>query len=265
MRRDIDEVVDFVPIDFILNVVLDEHKNVIKAVAGHYLEAHRSGCEFLDKLYKVKIKERADIVVVSAGGYPKDINLYQVQKALDNAKHAVRDGGIIILVASCKEGFGERVFEQWIEKSDNPDYLIQEIKRNFELGGHKAAAIAMVLKKCDIYLISELEDSLVKKAFMKPYYEVQTAYDDAIKKLGDNHKVIIMPFGGSTLPTGEIQKVETMSKSVSDIANQSSSLSNEVAAAVEEQTANLEEISSSASVLYDMSEELNKIVKQFKY
>lgn len=200
VRKDIDEVVDFISIDFILNVVLDEHKRVIKAVAGHYIAAHRAGCQFLDRLYKINIKERADIVVVSPGGYPKDINLYQAQKALDNSKHAVRDGGIIILVASCKEGFGEHVFEQWIRDSNAPDELTGKIQVNFELGGHKAAAIAMVLNKCSIYLVSDLDEDLVKKIYMKPYTNVQKALDDAMEILGGNSKVIVMPYGGSTLP-----------------------------------------------------------------
>lgn len=203
VRKDIEEVISFVPIDFILNVVLDEHKNIIKAVAGHHVEAHREGCKFLDKLYKVKIKDLADIVIVSAGGYPKDINLYQAQKALDNSKHAVKNGGIIILVANCKEGYGEGVFEKWIKKANTPNDLISEIQRNFELGGHKAAAIAMVLNKCDVYLVSALTDEVVSKTFMKPFSNLQAAYDSAIKKLGINSNVIIMPFGGSTLPVLE--------------------------------------------------------------
>ena len=102
VREDIDQVGEYIPIDFILNVVLDSEKNIIKAVAGHYIQAHREGCKFLDTINKSKIKERADIVITTPGGFPKDINLYQAQKALDNAKHAVKDGGIIILVASCK-------------------------------------------------------------------------------------------------------------------------------------------------------------------
>jgi len=200
VRQDIEEVASFVPIDFILNVVLDEHKNIIKAVAGHYIEAHREGCEFLDKLYKVKIDRPADIVIVSAGGYPKDINLYQAQKALDNAKHAVRKGGIIILLASCKEGFGEGVFEKWIMRSNTPEEMIQEIQRNFELGGHKAAAIAMVLKNSEVYLVSDLKEEIARKAFMKPYPDMQSAFNDALNKLGADSKVIVMPYGGSTLP-----------------------------------------------------------------
>jgi nickel-dependent lactate racemase len=200
VRKDIDEVAKTIPIDFILNVVLDEKKNVIKAVAGHYFEAHREGCKFLDRFYKVAIKERADIVIVSAGGYPKDINVYQAQKALDNAKHAVRESGILILVASCKEGYGERVFEKWINRAETHRELIENIQRNFELGGHKAAAIAMILEKNEIYLVSELEDSVVRNLFMKPFQSVQAALNEAMEKLGADSRVIIMPFGGSTLP-----------------------------------------------------------------
>lgn len=200
VRLDIEEAISFVPIDFILNVVLDENKNIIKAVAGHYIKAHREGCKFLDELYKVKISRKADIVIVSAGGYPKDINLYQAQKALDNAKHAVRKGGIIILLASCKEGFGEKVFEKWIMRANSPDDLINEIQRNFELGGHKAAAIAMILKNNDIYLVSNLEEKAVRSIFMEPYSDLQTAFNDALNKLGHDSKVIVMPYGGSTLP-----------------------------------------------------------------
>ena len=75
IREDIDEVCErFVPVDFIVNVVLDEKKRIRRCVSGHFIEAHREGCRFLDRLYKVRIPKKADIVVVSAGGYPKDIN-----------------------------------------------------------------------------------------------------------------------------------------------------------------------------------------------
>lgn len=200
VREDIDEVVKFMPIDFIVNVVLNERKEIMRAVAGHYLEAHREGCSFLDQLYKIDIPKQADIVIVSAGGYPKDINLYQAQKALDNAKHAVRDGGVIILVASCKEGYGEEVFHRWIQRAKEPGEMVTEIQHNFELGGHKAAAIAMVLAKCDVYLVSDLSDDVARKTFLTPYKQLQAAYDAALQKLGSDSKVIVMPFGGATLP-----------------------------------------------------------------
>lgn len=202
VRQDIDETEDYVHVDFILNVVLDSEKNIIKAVAGHHIKAHRQGCAFLDSMYKIKIKEKADIVVVTPGGFPKDINLYQAQKALDNAKHAVKDGGIIVLAASCKEGFGEKVFERWMKEFKKPEDMIAQIKNKFELGGHKAAAIGMVLQNASIFLVSDLEPELVRDIFMEPFDSVQNAVDGAIKVLGPDSKIILMPVGGSILPSG---------------------------------------------------------------
>lgn len=203
VRWDIEEAISLMPIDFILNVVLDENKRIIKAVAGHFIEAHREGCRFLDGIYKKPIKELADIVIVSPGGYPKDINMYQAQKALDNAKHAVKDGGVIIWVASCTEGFGEGVFEEWINEAESPHSLVERIQRQFQLGGHKAAAIAMVLERCDVFLVSDLDERIVRKAFLTPYRDIDKALQDAYAKLGEQAKVLIMPYGGSTLPVLE--------------------------------------------------------------
>jgi len=200
IREDIEEACAKVGVDFILNVVLTPQKEIIKAVAGDIKQAHRAGCAFLDTLYRKHIPERADIVLVSQGGSPKDLNLYQTQKALDNSKHAVKNGGVIILIGSCKEGLGEKTFEEWLINAKTSHSLIERIHKEFKLGGHKAAAIAMVLENAEIYLVSDMEDEFVKSLFMTPFKSVQDAYDAAVKKLGGKAKVIAMPYGGSTLP-----------------------------------------------------------------
>ena len=200
VREDIEEAARMVGVDFIVNVVLNEHKEIVHAVAGDVVQAHREGCRYLDRLYGKPIAERADIVVVSQGGAPKDLNLYQTQKALDNAKHAVNKGGVIILVGSCKEGLGEEVFEEWMTKSPDAHSMIDRIQVDFQLGGHKAAAIAMVLEEAQIYLVSELDADFVKQIFLTPFSDVQTAFDAAMQKLGSGASVIVMPYGGSTLP-----------------------------------------------------------------
>ena len=200
VREDIEEAINFCPLHFIVNVVLDESKEIIHAVAGHFIKAHREGCQFLDKLYRKEIKSRADIVIASQGGAPKDLNLYQTQKALDNAKHGVKKGGIIILAGSCKEGLGEEVFEEWMTTSESARSMIQRIQQDFQLGGHKAAAIAMVLRDSDIYLVSDMEPEFVKSIFLKPFDTVQSALDVAFQKLGKDASVLVMPYGGSTLP-----------------------------------------------------------------
>ncbi len=204
VREDIEEAAGICRGDFLVNVILDEHKRIVKAVAGDMVKAHREGCRFLEKMYRRPIKERADIVVVSQGGAPKDLNLYQTQKALDNAKYAVKDGGIIILVGSCREGMGQPVFERWMNEAETPHDLVERIQKDFRLGGHKAAAIALILERAKIYLVSEMDPELVTDIFMKPYSAVQQALDDALKEQGEDAKVMIMPYGGSTLPVLKI-------------------------------------------------------------
>ena len=200
LREDIEEAGAICGIDYIVNVVLDEHKHVIMAAAGDAVKAHREACRFLDRIYRKEIPHRADIVLVSQGGAPKDLNLYQTQKALDNAKHAVGKGGIVILIGSCKEGLGEGVFERWMTQAPSPKAMVERIRQDFQLGGHKAAAIAMVLENADIYLVSDLSDDFVRGIFLEPKASAQQALEDAFKKLGADATVLAMPYGGSTLP-----------------------------------------------------------------
>ena len=200
VRGDIEEAGRLCGVDYIVNVVLDEHKKIVYAVAGDPVEAHRNGCRYLDRMYRCAIKERADIVIVSQGGAPKDANLYQTQKALDNSKYAVKQGGSIILIGACNEGFGSAKFEEWLTKSNTSHEMVERIGKDFQLGGHKAAAIGMVLDMADIYLVSEMDPDLVRSIFLKPVSSAQEAFDICMAKYGPDAKVIAMPFGGATLP-----------------------------------------------------------------
>lgn len=200
IREDIEEAGSICGIDFIVNVVLDEHKHIVYAVAGDVTKAHRVGCAYLDEMYRKPIPERADIVLVSQGGAPKDANLYQTQKALDNAKHAVKKGGTIILIGACNEGLGSAKFESWLRSAPTAHSMVERIGRDFQLGGHKAAAIGMVLENARIDFVSEMDPEFVKSIFLVPQPDAQTAFDEAMARYGENATVIAMPFGGATLP-----------------------------------------------------------------
>lgn len=203
IREDIEEAGKLCPIHFIVNAVLDEHKHIVYAAAGDVIKAHRNACAYLDKMYRKPIPEKADIVIVSQGGAPKDANLYQTQKALDNSKHAVKDGGTIILIGACNEGLGSKKFEEWLVNANTSHELVERIGRDFQLGGHKAAAVAMILEYANIILISEMDDDFVRSIFMEPMHSAQEAFDEAMEKYGPEAKVLAMPFGGATLPICE--------------------------------------------------------------
>jgi len=199
LRRDIDEIARFLDIRFIVNVVLNDKKQILKAFSGHFIDAHREGCEYLDSVYSKRIPEKADVVVVSCGGYPKDINIYQAQKALDNANLAVKDGGVVVMVASCKEGYGEDTFERWVNDAHSPGEILERINREFELGGHKAAGFAKVLTRAQVILVTDMEKEKVTRMFIDHY--PKEALQEVIDKVTKNaSSVLVIPQGGSILP-----------------------------------------------------------------
>lgn len=195
VRDDIDEAGGLVGVDFIVNVLLDEKKRIVGAVAGHYLEAHAEGVRRYDELFDMRIDEAVDVVVASPGGSPKDINLYQAQKTLDNVSGAVRRGGTIVLVAQCAEGFGEETFAEWMTDMENPRVLIERIRERFVLGGHKAAAIADLLLKADVCLVSDFPEETVRRMGMRPFADAQQALAAALEKHGPAARVLVVPFG----------------------------------------------------------------------
>lgn len=199
VRLDIEEAGAMTNVRFIVNVVLNSKKQIVKAVAGHPIAAHREGVKYIDAMYKVPIAKKYDVVIASCGGFPKDVNLYQAQKGLDNASHAVKDNGTIVLVAECREGFGERTFEEWMRKAKSPDEPLQWIRSNFVLGGHKAVGFCRVLKKADIFLCSSMDENVVREIFMTPFIDPQRAIDAALEKHGKSASVLLMPYANSTL------------------------------------------------------------------
>lgn len=200
VREDIEEILKFIKVDFIINVVLDENKNIVGCFTGDVIEAHRRGCAFLDGLYKVELNQRVDVVFVSCGGYPKDINLYQAQKALDNCKDIVKERGAIVLFAECKEGFGERTFERWINEANSPQHLIEKIKKSFELGGHKAAAIAKVVETKKVFAYSKMSKEDLEKIFIEKVEDLNSLISRLKLLYGDDFKSYVIPYGASILP-----------------------------------------------------------------
>jgi nickel-dependent lactate racemase len=200
MREDIEEIGSKSGMKFIFNVILNEKKEIVYAVSGNPIDAHRNGADFLDKMYKWEIDEQADIVIASVGGYPKDINLYQAQKGLEHASLGVKEGGIIILVAECSEDLGEELFHDWMIRASSPEEPIRWIQEEFILGAHKAAAVSMVLLDKTVFLVSRMEPTLVKDIFLTPFSTIQDALDKAMELKGLEGSIIVMPAAGSTLP-----------------------------------------------------------------
>ncbi len=180
-------------VDFAVNVVLAGKNEIIYAAAGDVYHSWLKAVRVCESLNVVPIKQRADIVIASCGGYPKDINMYQAQKALDSAALAVKEGGTILLTAECREGLGEETFAEWIETASCPQDIIERFYKSFELGGHKAFAICRILQDANIYLYSSLADTLVENLYMQDVSDLQEAIADLLNKYGRDATIWIMP------------------------------------------------------------------------
>lgn len=182
-----------VGVDFIVNVITDDEKQVIAAVSGHVVEAWRAGVTLCERFSICTIPEPAGIVVAGCGGHPKDINLYQAQKALDAVAGAVRPGGVIVLAARCEEGLGEETFARWVSEANSIHDIFDRFGRKFELGGHKAYAIARLRQKARLVLVSDLEPELARRCFMEPFNDMDQAIDYARSLMGKDESILVVP------------------------------------------------------------------------
>jgi nickel-dependent lactate racemase len=202
VRLDMEDAAKVAGLDFILNTVLNSRKEIVLSVAGDFIQAHRSGASVVDQMYKSAV-DPAEIVVTCAGGRPKDLNLFQAQKALDNAKNAALPGGTIILLAECCEGLGHPVFERWACEAASAEDCWERFGREYEFGGHKAAFLARESLQHHLILVSSLPRDKVEMCFMTPAKTLEEALSLARERQGNDARMLVMPHGNLTLAVGK--------------------------------------------------------------
>ena len=179
---------------FSVNAVVDSRGRVVHIHAGHWRAAHRAGCEEYLATHSVGIAERRDLVVVSCGGSPWDINLIQAHKALEMAAQAVNEGGTIVLLAECEEGLGRADFLKWFEEASSRA-LAARLRESYEVNGQTAWSLLSKAERHRIFLISELPDGEVRRMHMIPAHSLDQVVNDI-----DNTKGFILPRGAALLP-----------------------------------------------------------------
>jgi nickel-dependent lactate racemase len=184
---------------FAILVVLDKDHKTLAAYAGNLRDSFRKAVKKADEVFVVKLKGHADIVV-AVTAFPYDIDLYQSQKALDNAKYAVRDGGIIILVSACRDGVGPPNFLNLLASARTPKEALEKIAQGYKLGYHKAAKMAEIGLRCKMFAVTGLDPDVARKAHFTPVRSVQEAIDKAIQELGDKSKVTFIMDAVITVP-----------------------------------------------------------------
>jgi nickel-dependent lactate racemase len=194
VHEECERVASLVAPAFSINTIVDEKKRLVKMFCGDWRLAHRTACEYYLQQHSIAISRRRDIVIVSCGGFPHDINLIQAHKALDMAALACNDGGTIILLAECSDGLGRSDFLKWFEASDSRE-LEARLVKGYEVNGQTAWALLTKAERYRVCLVSELPREQVKRMRMIPVQTISEALDQAGS--GDG---FIMPRGAAVLP-----------------------------------------------------------------
>lgn len=199
LRMDIEEIGDMAKVQFCLNAILNSQKEIVYAIAGSPRAVMKQGIELSRKVCSVPIRHPFDVVLVSPGGAPKDINFYQSQKALTHASMVTRDGGTIILLAACPEGPGSDSYFEFMKSVHSPQDALERFKtQEFQIGPHKAYLTARILSRVKVYLASKMPTEMVETLQIQPIDLQKISAIPELKASGI--RVGLMPYGVMTIP-----------------------------------------------------------------
>lgn len=201
VRDDMEEALSFVPIHFLLNVVANHRRELLAAAAGDVLQAHHAGMLAAKRHFFIAPPQDAyDLVIASAGGWPKDSQLYQAVKTLQNAADFTRPGGSILLAARCQEGFGNGIFQYWAETLQDRKTITNLLKQKFVLGAHKLAHIDEILQKHEVYMVTDMPAPQAELLGFRPVADPEELLRQLASQAGaeEDMRIAVLPYGGLT-------------------------------------------------------------------
>ncbi len=195
VHEECERVAAMIDPSFIVNAIVDERGRALRVFAGDWRAAHRQACEEYSATHSQRIDHQRDLVVVSCGGSPYDINMIQAHKALDMAAQACCDGGVIVLVAECPDGLGRADFLKWFEPADSRS-LEQRLQEAYEVNGQTAWSLLTKTERFRVHLVSKLAATDVRRMGMVP----ANTLDEALAQIDSGMPGYIMPRGPALLP-----------------------------------------------------------------
>ena len=201
LHEDLVEQSKMAKLDFIVNVLLNKQREITHVVAGDPIKAHEKGCEIERNIAGVKVAHKVDITITTNNGAPLDLDFYQTCKGIDTAAQITRNGGILIIASSCCAGVGPEEFRALHASASSPKEVLQKIKRMEPIGVQwENQILARTQLKNDIYLLSGLEDSVVKDMMITSIRTIEEGLEKAFKALGNDAEVAVIPEGPLVLP-----------------------------------------------------------------
>jgi nickel-dependent lactate racemase len=201
MHEDMAEATALLNPAFLLNAVFTPEGAFAGFFAGHWYKAWEAGTELVKGIYGIPLAAPSELVIASAGGFPKDINLYQSAKTIVNAAAAVKDGGVVICVLECRDIAEPPEFSDWFKYQDMLEFE-HALRRRFTIPGYIAFRCTDIARRNTLIIVTKPENAaFVRQAGMLFAADVTEAYAMAKQRLGqDDFSVTIMRNGANTVP-----------------------------------------------------------------
>ncbi|MBI4418088.1 MAG: nickel-dependent lactate racemase [Ignavibacteriales bacterium] len=188
---------------FLLNVSLNNDREITSVFAGDLLESHRAGCEFVRQSAMQRVDEPYDIVITTNSGYPLDLNLYQTAKGMGAAARIVKEGGTIIVASECGEGVpSNSAFERLLHAAKGPDELLDQLGRAAgpTPDQWQAQIQALCQMRSRVLLKSSMPDEVVRKAHLTPCHDIAAEVQSVVAQQGGHSRIAVLPYGPLTIP-----------------------------------------------------------------
>lgn len=195
VHEDMEEAVRFLPPSFLVNTVLNDRKEIAAVYAGDWRMAHRRGCDEYAAAHTIEVPARRNLVIVSVGGAPSDLNLIQSHKAMEHASGVLEEGGTMVVLAECSQGLGRPDFDQWFVPGGS-QATAEMLLRNYKINGQTAWGLRKKTERFRILLVSSLTAEVVRLMGMEPHSSLELAWAE----VDTSEPGYIIPGGLTTLP-----------------------------------------------------------------
>lgn len=188
---------------FVLNVTLNEQREITNVFAGDLIQAHKAGCEFVKRSAMQRVDSPFDVVVTTNSGYPLDLNLYQGVKGMSAGARIIKQGGTLILACECREGVPSgSPLDKLLRSADSPEEILTMLASpGFVRPEQWQAQIqALVQRKANVLVYSSLPDETIRAAHLTPCHDIAAAVKSALAKAGPQARVAVLPQGPLTIP-----------------------------------------------------------------
>jgi nickel-dependent lactate racemase len=199
----VEDIGQMIRVDFAVNALLNDKKQLVDAIAGEPKAVMQEGIPRVRSIFQVPVAQLYDVVIVSPGGHPKDINLYQAQKGFAHARLITRDGGMIILAAACPEGTGSQSYEHWVTHNglrSHEDVIERFSAEGFRVGPHKAFQLSRDASQVNLLLVTEMAPEFVRRLLLEPCADLQETVDRVIATSPPDVRIAVMPAANATIP-----------------------------------------------------------------